>query len=204
MSNTNTTTDNTIFNVGFNDTEGLSKTPAYRSWMRMLERCYGSTKRDSYAGCSVADEWHTFSTFYRWYTEAVAALGFTTVQLDKDILAPNNRVYGPDTCLLVSKHLNTFMVKPLKATHAQGVSLHKGTGKFQATLGSNGKVKHLGYFDTAEEASAEYIRNKRNMFRDLFTSEFEALDKAGLLPEGFTAWGAMKTIANDHWPRPDF
>lgn len=38
----------------------------------------------------------------------------------------------------------------------RGVCFHKGVGKYQAQLGIDGKVKHLGYFDTAKKTSKAY------------------------------------------------
>ena len=46
---------------------GLSQTPAYRSWARMMDRCY-RPDADSYPnyggrGIAVCDRWHTFENF---------------------------------------------------------------------------------------------------------------------------------------------
>jgi hypothetical protein len=40
----------------------------------------------------------------------------------------------------------------------RGVSWHKGAGKWHARIKLNGSVQYLGLFDTAEEASAAYVR----------------------------------------------
>ena len=44
-----------------------------------------------------------------------------------------------------------------------GVGWHKGEKKWRARIMVNGKQKHLGYFDTAEEASAVYLAVKREL-----------------------------------------
>jgi hypothetical protein len=44
-----------------------------------------------------------------------------------------------------------------------GVSPYKKTGKFKAQIGVNGKVRHIGYFDTPEEAHAAYLAEKRKL-----------------------------------------
>ena len=41
-----------------------------------------------------------------------------------------------------------------------GVSFHKSSGKYQASIFSNGKEMYLGLFDNPEDAHAEYMRNK--------------------------------------------
>ena len=42
-----------------------------------------------------------------------------------------------------------------------GAHLHKKTGLYRSSIMTKGKTKHLGYFKTAEEASAEYTRVKQ-------------------------------------------
>lgn len=43
----------------------------------------------------------------------------------------------------------------------RGVSWHKSAKKWMATITINGKNKHLGYFNTAEEASEVYLAAKK-------------------------------------------
>lgn len=38
----------------------------------------------------------------------------------------------------------------------KGVSIHKKSGRFRATIRVDGRQKHLGYFSTGEEASSAY------------------------------------------------
>ena len=38
----------------------------------------------------------------------------------------------------------------------KGISFNKPANKYQATIRINGNLKHLGYFETAEEASKVY------------------------------------------------
>lgn len=44
-----------------------------------------------------------------------------------------------------------------------GVTFHKGAGRFLAQIKTLKKDMHLGYFDTKEEASAAYIRAKKDL-----------------------------------------
>lgn len=44
---------------------------------------------------------------------------------------------------------------------ARGISWHKGAKKWQAIIGVNGKRKHLGYYDTEEEARQAYLKAKK-------------------------------------------
>lgn len=41
----------------------------YRAWKQMIARCYSQkfqAKYQTYGGCSVAPEWHSFSVFRAW------------------------------------------------------------------------------------------------------------------------------------------
>lgn len=68
----------------------------------------------------------------------------------KDGVTSNNR---PDNLRLASNNQNMW--------NSRGKNLHKGVnlyrnGKYRASIGYFGKVIHLGYFDTAEEAKEVY------------------------------------------------
>lgn len=77
-------------------------------------------------------------------------------QLDKDILIPGNKLYSKDTCVFVSRKLNTFLNDHGMASgpYPTGVSWHKATSMFSAQCSdpATGRSKHLGLFETPEEA----------------------------------------------------
>ena len=82
--------------------------PYYRVWKGMLERCYSIKYQESqptYIGCSVTDEWLTFSAFKNWMEKQ----NFEGMQLDKDLLIEGNKVYSPETCVFVSGMVNNFI-----------------------------------------------------------------------------------------------
>jgi hypothetical protein len=45
-------------------------------------------------------------------------------------------------------------------TKAKGYSLNKKINKFQSRIKINGKLKHIGYFDTEQEARNAYLKAK--------------------------------------------
>lgn len=80
----------------------------YRRWHSMIQRCYDEKyldKKPTYRGCTVCDEWHNFQNFAEWFKKNHPSDG-KEYQVDKDIMFPGNRVYSPDTCMLVSLHEN--------------------------------------------------------------------------------------------------
>lgn len=78
----------------------------------MFSRCYSlayQRRQPTYVGCTVDPAWHKLSDFKVWFDENYRP-GY---QLDKDILVPGNKVYGPDTCVFVPQRLNlTVSVAP--------------------------------------------------------------------------------------------
>ena len=67
-----------VYGVGINDADytikptienNRSKCMYYEKWIKMLQRCYSKSyqeKHPSYKGCSVCEEWLTFSNFKAW------------------------------------------------------------------------------------------------------------------------------------------
>jgi len=50
----------------------------------------------------------------------------------------------------------------------KGVSFDKPRNKYQARININGKIKHLGYYETAEEASKVYDAKAKEIHGDFF------------------------------------
>lgn len=144
--------------------------PFYKLWASMLQRCYSEKrliKDPSYIGCSVHPDWHSFMSFRSWMIEQ----DWEGMELDKDILFEGNRVYGPDTCVFVDHHVNTFLINcaASRGDYPVGVHLHKECGKFVALIRDFRikKQKYLGIFDTAEEAHQCYVLAKHGLAMDL-------------------------------------
>lgn len=145
-----------VYGVGLNDSTALNPThidgrnvKSYNLWTAMLKRCY-STKfqkeGSTYIGCSVAEVWHSFAAFEAWYTENY----FEGAALDKDLLVPDNRVYGPDTCAFVPQALNNLLLvcSATRGIHPLGVYFHKPSQKYIAHISIGTVSTHLGYFLT--------------------------------------------------------
>lgn len=98
--------------MGMRTTYGDSKKYAkqHEVWSSMMKRCYNKncTRHTWYEDCEVAEEWHNFATFLKWYNEHYYSLpeGMGELDLDKDMKFHNNRIYGPDTCILIPAAIN--------------------------------------------------------------------------------------------------
>ena len=103
------------------------KTKAYDAWYQMLRRCYDEklqNKKPTYKGCTVDETWHNFQAFAEWYENNYYEIPNETMQLDKDILSKGNKVYGPDTCIIVPNSINSLF------KHKKGnIDLPKGVSK---------------------------------------------------------------------------
>lgn len=166
-----------IYGVAVNDVGDscANKTPTkwYACWRCMLERCYDEKKLivcPTYIGCSVCDDWLVASNFKDFYDKNYIK-GY---QLDKDILVDGNKVYSPETCRFIPRSLNTLFIDHGRARgeYPIGVYYNCQKKKFRAQLGINGKRKHLGYYETAEEAHEAYLIAKKAYCKEVADEHF--------------------------------
>lgn len=141
-------------------------TKFYKAWYNMIRRCYDSIwqiKQPTYIGCTVCEEWYNFQNFAKWYEENYYEIEGQRMCLDKDILCKGNKIYSPDTCLLVPQEINELFVKRdvTRGEYPIGVSYHKTSNKFRASC-SNVDKKHiiLGDYGNPIDAFNEYKRFK--------------------------------------------
>lgn len=93
----------------------------YIRWKGVLSRCYNSnSKAYKYYGArgvAVCERWHSFENFLHDFPllEGYDENNLKKLQLDKDIKVRGNKVYSPDTCILVSEEKNlNEMIKRVK------------------------------------------------------------------------------------------
>jgi len=148
--------------------------PFYSRWKGMLQRCYSKVEHKrypNYIGCHAVSEWHKFSNFKAWMERQ----DWEGNHLDKDILFPGNKIYGPETCVFVAANVNIFLTE---STSSQGewpvgVSFHKEKAKFQAQCNDvvTGKRKHLGCYKTPEAAHKAWLSFKLEQARILASKQ---------------------------------
>lgn len=140
----------------------------YEVWSSMMKRCYNENcKRHTwYEDCIVAEEWHCFANFLKWYNEHYYELpdGMGYLDLDKDMKSHNNKVYGPDTCLLIPAAINRRIYHRITSSSdlPLGVTYDKKTGKYKARGRIDKKDVYFGKYDTIEEAFQRVKLEKEN------------------------------------------
>ena len=147
--------------------ENGKDTRIYKTWHHMLERCYDEKlheRQPTYIDCEVCKEWHNFQNFAKWYEENYYEIEGQKMCLDKDILYKGNKVYSPNTCVFVPNNINVLFIKrdKMRGDYPIGVDYNKINGKFRARCNiysfeeNKNKLKHLGYYDTIEQAFEVY------------------------------------------------
>ena len=138
----------------------------YTVWGDMLKRCYSKKyleSRPTYTGTIVCSEWLSATKFKEWMEKQ----DWQGKCLDKDIIVPGSRLYSPETCAFVLNATNSFVIARdvSRGDYPIGASLHKNTGKYQATCGNpfTGKQEHLGLFSTPEEAHEAWRKHKHEL-----------------------------------------
>ena len=149
--------------------------PFYQTWKSMLERCYSDklqSKRPTYKGCSVCDDWLVFSNFKTW----MGSQDWQGKHLDKDLLKEGNKIYSPDNCIFVPQLVNMFTLDSgnARGEYMIGVCWDKGTGKFRSMCNNpfTGKLEHLGRFTNELEAHLTWKKRKHELACQLAESEY--------------------------------
>lgn len=182
----------TIHGVGINDADYIVNPmingkrvicPIYSKWAAMMYRCYSDDarkKHSTYDDCYVCDEWHLFSNFKQWIDDK----DHIGKQLDKDILFPNNKIYSPNTCCLVSQYINSILLDCGKTRGDLLIGVTKNWNKFEAkcslTTESGRKTIYLGLHETEEKAHASYVDYKCKLIREVALTQ-DLPVKKGLL-----------------------
>lgn len=120
----------------------------------MIKRCYAhleSSRHKTYTECEVCEEWQNFQNFAEWYDENY----FNGCHIDKDIKIKGNKIYSPETCIMVTRSENMEEVlsrrfKPFKiispdnkefyVTNASKFARENGLSQSGLNRLSNGKT----------------------------------------------------------------
>lgn len=136
--------------------------PFWKRWSHVLERCFNQKfleKNATYRGCHIFPEWKYSSAFKSW----METQDWQGKELDKDILFPGNKLYGPDTCVFVDQSVNKFIHSYLEGKRDLpiGVDFYKGrTYRASCMEVLTGKQVTVGCFNTPEQAHQAWLSYK--------------------------------------------
>lgn len=158
--------DKTIYNIGcLGDGNHMARengimTPSYICWCNIMKRCYSpkyQSTHKSYIGCTVCDEWLIFQNFAKWYKENYYEIENERVQIDKDILVKNNKIYSPKTCVFSPQRINLLIVTKDACRGKYSIGVRESSDGFYAqTVDSFGKPINLGRYSTPYNAFLAY------------------------------------------------
>jgi len=163
--------DKTVLNVGYIGDGIYSKEKdkeCYICWHNILTRCFDlkyKEKYPTYQDICIVNEWLNFQTFAKWYYDNIYYVPNERMEIDKDILFKNNKVYSPDKCIFVPRRINSLLInnKSIRGEYPVGVDMHKG--KLRARCNTlNGSV-FIGHYSTPESAFKAYKKFKENYIK---------------------------------------
>ncbi len=137
-----------------NVTHGESGTRLYKIWHGMHDRCYNqdtsSYSRYGGRGITIADSsWYSdFDSFKRWSLRNGYSDSLTIDRIN------NDGNYEPSNCRWADKTTqnNNRGVLRSNTTGYNGVKFSGNKSRFIASISINRRTKHIGTFDSAEEA----------------------------------------------------
>ena len=185
-----------VYGVGINDVmiPYFTKTRTWRTWCGIIRRTdkrdlkwLTGTGKEQYADCTLDPRWFKLSVFKEWIEQWD---DFENKEVDKDLLIPGNRIYGPDTCLMVRPVVNKWF----KTKKSGGGDLPRGVcwnSAWKRGKSSNpyraqitpigGKRTGLGYYATMEEASAVFEKARKKQIEILIETETDLKVKTAML-----------------------
>lgn len=147
------------------------QTKEYATWANMLARCYSKSykeKHPTYTGCEVCEEWLNFQNFGKWFDENYYEIEDERMELDKDILYKNNKMYSPKTCIFVPQSINLLFIKRDSERGATPVGVApKTNNKYTAQCSyAAEKSKSLGTYNNIDEAFSAYKKYKEKLIKE--------------------------------------
>lgn len=159
----------------------LNHTKEYKIWCSILQRCFDEKAKEKwfvYNDVICCEEWLIFENFYNWLHEQdnfKQWLDGERWDIDKDILIKGNKIYSPETCLLIPHNVNSLFTKSDRARGEYPIGVVKHGRKYQASCQNtlNGKREYLGTYDSPQSAFKAYKKYKENLIKQIAKQEYD-------------------------------
>lgn len=150
----------------------------------MIDRCTRFRKSSaSYVDCEICEGWENFQNFAKWYYENEYQCN-EPLCIDKDILTHGNKIYSPDTCILVPQRINLLFIKEYarRGDLPIGVIKHGNGYSVHCSLDNHTK-NYIGFyydpilaFAAYKEAKEKYIKEVADSYKNLIPQKiYEAV-----------------------------
>lgn len=178
----------TVYGVGITGNKYLTwsndrHTKEYDAWRNMLARCFDEKikeKYPTYQDAICCDEWLLYENFYEWLHEQENFDKWHDSEswhLDKDVLIKGNKIYSPETCLLVPYNVNKLFLKNDKDRGGCPIGINKdrkGYGYIARCMNPlTGERDYIGYYINIEEAFMAYKIYKEKIIKEIAQIEFD-------------------------------
>lgn len=154
--------------------------PYFMRWRCMLERCYSPSwlkKHPTYVGCTVAPEWHYFMAFKQW----MLTQKWEGKQLDKDILSLGTKRYSPETCMFVSRQINSLFNERANDQGELPLGIYGRKDKYEVGISyGGGKRTWVGAFNTIPEAITAYVTAKTKAVHIALQDEVDSFTRTAV------------------------
>lgn len=176
-----------------NGAKAGNRTPEYNTWSSMIRRCHDPnfiSREPTYEGCIIVDDWYCYQDFGYWYTDNYYEVPGEKMQLDKDILVKNNKVYGPDTCIFVPHHINSLFTTrknrrgelPIGVFYTNKYSTNRYSVRCNTMFGDRKTITVHGFtdpteaFETYKELKEQEIKRVADYYSDYIPQQlYDAL-----------------------------
>ena len=110
-----------------------------------------------------------FQNFAEWYEENKYEVHGEKIHLDKDILIKGNKIYSPETCLLVPQRINDLFIKRGndRGDSPIGVCNPNEDNKYMVQCLQGNKSRFIGYYDDELEAFYAYKTAKESYIKQV-------------------------------------
>ena len=130
--------------------KNIKRTPTYTSWLKMRERCNNPNGNRSKfyfeKGITYCKEWDNYANFLLDMGERPEKTSLDRID--------NNKGYSPDNCRWANAYIQgtNQRMKKSNTSGFVGIIKSKSSGRWRARVSTKYTSKHIGCFNTIEEA----------------------------------------------------
>lgn len=159
------------YSIGQGKYNSIENVDIMASYKGMFERCCDEKalkKHPTYLGCRICEDWSNFQVFAKWFNDNKWT-NEEKLYVDKDILIKGNKLYSPNTCILVPSQINKLFIKSDSMRNGLiGTWLNPKSNRYVSQCNQGCKTnRNIGTFDTEIEAFNAYKEVKERYIKQI-------------------------------------